>query len=29
VVDAARALGIRYVQGYLFGRPQRAKVWID
>jgi EAL domain-containing protein (putative c-di-GMP-specific phosphodiesterase class I) len=29
VVDAARALGIRYVQGFLFGRPQRAKVWID
>ena len=29
VVEAARALGIRYVQGYLFGRPQRAKVWID
>ncbi|HET7704824.1 MAG TPA: EAL domain-containing response regulator [Thermoanaerobaculia bacterium] len=29
VVDAARAMGIRYVQGFLFGRPQRAKVWLD
>ncbi|MGZ8868823.1 MAG: EAL domain-containing protein [Thermoanaerobaculia bacterium] len=28
-VEAARALGIRYVQGFLFGRPQRAKVWIE
>ncbi len=27
VVDAARALGIRYVQGFLYGRPQRAAVW--
>lgn len=27
VVDAARALGIRYVQGFLFGRPQRASAW--
>ena len=28
VVDAARAIGIRYVQGFLFGRPQRAGTWV-
>lgn len=27
VVDAARDMGIRYVQGFLYGRPQRAGVW--
>jgi EAL domain-containing protein (putative c-di-GMP-specific phosphodiesterase class I) len=26
-LDAARALGIRYVQGFLFGYPERAAVW--
>ena len=26
-LEAARALGIRYVQGFLFGYPERARLW--